>query len=231
MHPNPTPPHLRRPNSTQNQEVSTQAAAMKPSPIPPHLRRPSAAQNQEVLTKATVVQSSPIPPHQSHPSAAHTQEVLTNAEWIPPHMRKQRNDQSVLETSHPKPDFSQGSHVSEVETLAKEYTRTETDTTEPVAQSTRTDSTENIEPQTPVMASTIVLTPHPRTGTKLVVATPQVDSEVKLAQTPSHKLPPHLRRGNMIQTPKSSADIPLWQCQCVPIQLGSDASSTAGRLA
>jgi hypothetical protein len=121
-------------------------------------------------------------------------------------MRKQRNDQSVLETSHPKPDFSQGSHVSEVETLAKEYTRTETDTTEPVAQSTRTDSTENIEPQTPVMASTIVLTPHPRTGTKLVVATPQVDSEVKLAQTPSHKLPPHLRRGNMIQTPKSSAD-------------------------
>lgn len=206
MRSNPTPPHIRRPNSIQNQEVSTQADPMKPSPIPPHLRRASAAQNQEVLTKPTVVQSSPILPHQSHPSAAHTQEFSTNAEWVPPHMRKQRNDQSILVTLHIKPNFSQGSHVSNVETLAKENIRTETDTTEPVAQSARTDSTGSIEPQTPAVASTNVPTPHLQTGTKLVVATPQVDSEVKLAQTPSHKFPPHLRRGNMIQTPKSSAD-------------------------
>ncbi|ELR06709.1 hypothetical protein GMDG_00326 [Pseudogymnoascus destructans 20631-21] len=119
-------------------------------------------------------------------------------------MRRQRIDHNVSEALPPKPDFSPGSYGSNVGTLAKENTNTVTDTTEPVAQSTRTDSTGSIEPQTPVITN--VLTPHPQTGTKLVIATPQVDSEVKLAETPRHKLPPHLRRGNIIQTPKSSAD-------------------------
>ncbi|OBT90231.1 hypothetical protein VE02_01245 [Pseudogymnoascus sp. 03VT05] len=179
---------------------------MKPSPIPPHLRRASAAQSQEVLTEATIVQSNPMPPHQGRPNASHGQEVLTNAGWVPPHLRKQRNNQNVSEALHPKPDFIQGSYVSNIETLPKENTGTKTNTIEPVAQSTRTESTGSIEPQTLVMASTNVSTPHPQTGIKVAVATPEVDSEVKLAQTPSHKLPPHLRRSNMVQTPKSPTE-------------------------
>lgn len=173
---------------------------MQSNPIPPRLRRSSAVQCQEVLTKAPTVQSTPMPPHQSRPDAAHSQEVLTKAGWVPPHLRKQRNDQVVSGALHP---FSP---VSNVEDMAKEHTHTETDTTELIAQFARSYSTGSIKPQTQGLASDNVSTPHPQTGTKVAVATPGVDSEVKLTQTPSQKLPPHMRRGNMIQTLKSPAD-------------------------
>lgn len=200
MQSNPIPPHLRRPNSTQNQEVSTQAAEMHSNPIPPHLRRTSPAQSQEVLTKAPTVQSTPMPPHQSRPDAAQRQEVSMKSGWVPPHLRKQRNDQVVSRALHP---FSP---VSNVEAMAKEHTHTETDTTEPITQSTRSYSTGSIEPQTHGMASDNVSTSRPQTETKMAVATSEVDAEVKSTQTPSQKIPPHMRRGNMTQTLKSPAD-------------------------
>ncbi|KFZ02844.1 hypothetical protein V502_11453 [Pseudogymnoascus sp. VKM F-4520 (FW-2644)] len=200
MQSNPIPPHLRRPNSTQNQEVSTQAAEMRPNPIPPHLRRTSPAQSQEVLTKAPTVQSTPTPPHPSRPNAAQSQEVLTKAGWVPPHLRKQRNDQVVSGAFHP---FSP---VSNIEAMTKEHTHTKTDTTEPIAQSARSYSTGSIEPQTHGMASDNVSTPRSQAETKMAAATSEVDPEVKSTQTPSQKIPPHMRRGNIIQTLKSPAD-------------------------
>lgn len=179
---------------------------MQSNPIPPHLRQTSAAQSQEVLTKATTVQSNPMAPQQIRTDAAQTQEVLTKAEWIPPHLRKQRNDQIVSGALHPKLDVSLGSYVFSIETTGEEHTRTETDITEPVAKSARPYTTRSVEPQTHGMASADVPTSLPQTGTKLVVATPEVDSEMELTQTPSQKLPPHLRRRNMIQTPNSLVD-------------------------
>ncbi|KFY30795.1 hypothetical protein V493_01660 [Pseudogymnoascus sp. VKM F-4281 (FW-2241)] len=176
---------------------------MPSSPLPPHLRRGSAAQSQEVLTKATTVQSSSTPPHQGCPSAAHSQEVLTKAEWVPPHLRKHQNDQSNSGTLCPKPDFGLGSYIPNIDIMAKEDTHTET---EPVAQSTESYGTGSTESQTQGMAFANMSILHHQTGTKPAVTTPEVDSEVKLAQTSSRKLPPHLRRGNMIQAPKFPAD-------------------------
>lgn len=200
MQSNPIPPHLRCATSTQSQEDSTQAGAMKPGPIPPHLRRSSAAMSQEVLTKATAAQSSYFPPQQQHPNKSHSQEVLTKAGWIPPHLRKKRNDQVVSGVLYPKPDFSPGSEVTNVETRVKEHTRAQ----EPMMQPTVPYGTSNRAPQTHDMASENLPTPHSQTGTKLAVAAPEEDSEVALAQTTSQRLPPHLRRSNTAQNVGSS---------------------------
>ncbi|OBT63999.1 hypothetical protein VE03_06668 [Pseudogymnoascus sp. 23342-1-I1] len=195
----------------------------------PHLRRNSAAQSQETLTEATTAQASPMPPHQRRLSAAHSQEVLTKAGWVPPHMRKQRNNQIVSGMLYLKPDSSPGSYASNIETMVKEYTPTETDTIEPVAQSARSHSPRSIEPQTHGMASANVFTPRPQTGTKLVVASPGVDSEVKSTQTPNQKLPPHLRRRNMVQTPTDHKQIFKQDPISPPISPSNDASASLSR--
>ncbi|KFY41437.1 hypothetical protein V495_04929 [Pseudogymnoascus sp. VKM F-4514 (FW-929)] len=172
--------------------------------IPPHLRRPGATQSQEVLTKATTVQPHPMPPHPKPPGAAQSQEVLTKAGWVPPHLRKQRTGQISSGALHPKEDVGLGSYVADTETVAKHHVRTETAATELLIQSAAPSDTGSTQPQMPAMASASVLTPHRQMETKSV--SPKSDFEAKLTQTPNQKLPPHLRRGNMFQTPKPLAD-------------------------
>lgn len=125
---------------------------------------------------------------------------MTKAGWIPPHLRKKRNGQVVSGVLYPKPDFSPGSEVTNVETMAKEHTPAQ----DPVMQPTVPYGTSNRAPQIHDMASNNVPSPHSQTGNKLVVAAHEVDSEVALAQTTSQRLPPHLRRSNAAQTVGSS---------------------------
>ncbi|KAL5354768.1 hypothetical protein ACLOAV_000857 [Pseudogymnoascus australis] len=160
----------------------------------------------------------------------HSQEVSTKVGWGPPHLRKQQNDQIVSGTLHLKPGLSPGSYASDIETLAKEHTTSAPDTTEPVVQSARSHSAGSIEPHTYGMASANMSTGRLQTGPNPVVASPEVDSEVKSAQTPSQKLPPHLRRRNMVQTPTDHKQTFIQSPISPPIPLSDDASASLSSL-
>ncbi|KFY39291.1 hypothetical protein V494_04043 [Pseudogymnoascus sp. VKM F-4513 (FW-928)] len=223
MQSNPVPPHLRRPNPAQNQNDSTQAAQIQSKPVPPHLRRSNVAQSQDVLVKATAAQSKPMPPHQKRLKAADSQEVLTESECLPPHLRKQQNNQIVSGELHSKPDSSPGSDMPNVKAAPKEHTPTE----EPVVAQTGTKlaiaASESNSEMALAQIKSHKLPPHLRRSNTPQVVKSSTDNEQTFNQGPI--LPLKQPSDIASATQSISGHKPVQQNKCFPSTVGDSASS------